>query len=147
MKYLVEDYFTEQFYISDSLPDTPEEDYYTSGAYFTLLVPFEEGKMLEALKDHFSKEKKSLDDLGRYKKQSCYYSTDYMIKDLTGDFNDDRFTIEELEESGIINKNEKRILFKEVSKAQKKQFELLKQVFYPEGYKKAMKLINNKKQL
>lgn len=141
MKYIVEDFFA-GYYISNCPPSSKDEDYSYPEVKDKVILSFEDDKKLDTLNNYFSREKASLYKLGLFKEQE--YTKEYMLRRYIGEFEDDRCLIEEFEKAGIINKEEKLTLFKTVSKNQKKQFELIKQVFYPEGYIRRKQLKKNR---
>lgn len=137
MEHLVESHVG-GFYISDQDPSIIEAYCEQCGDYDRILLSYEEDQKLEALKNYFSNVKKGLEQLEKIKSQSI--DREEIIISLMWDFDDDRLLIEELNDSEIIDKKEKLLLLKQVGITQKKQFELLKKVYYPNGYERPKKL-------
>ena len=137
MEHLVESHVG-GFYISDQNPSVIEEYCEQCGDYDRILLSYEEGHKIEALKDYFSNVKQSLEQLEKIKSNDI--DREEIIISLVWDFDDDRLLIEELSDSEIIDKKEKLLLLKQVGITQKKQFELLKSVYYPNGYERPKKL-------
>lgn len=126
------------FYISNENSSVIEEYCEQCGDYDRILLSYDEGHKIEALKDYFSNVKKTIEQLEKTKSQNT--AREEIIISLMWDFDDDRLLIEELSDSEIIDKKEKLLLLKQVGITQKNQFELLKSVYYPNGYERPKKL-------
>ena len=137
MEYLVESHMGGH-YVSNSDPEIIEEYCEQCGDHDRIILSWEEGKMMEALLKYFSNIKMTDKQLEREKNNSIL-TVEEQIDDLAWSYDEDRYLIYELTEKNIIKLEEQRCLLKQVTIFQKKQFELLKSIYYPNGYVRVKK--------
>lgn len=137
MEYLVESHMGGH-YISNSDPEIIEEYCERCGDSDTIILSWEEGKKIETLLDYFSGVKIPYEQLERYKKDSIL-TKEELIDNLSWAYDEDRFLINELAEINVIASDEQEVLLKQVNIYQKEQFELLKSIYYPNGFVRVKK--------
>jgi hypothetical protein len=121
------------YYISCDDPEIIQETCEECGDYDRIILSWSEGKMMETLIEYFS-------ELRMYEEQLKIYKENYgltieeIIDNLKYDFDEKRCLINSLFNCNIITEEETKTLLKQVSIAQKKQFLLLKSMYYANGY-------------
>ena len=132
MEYLVESHMGGH-YVSNCDPEIIESYCEQCGDYDRIILSCEDGKIFDTLLEYFSYVKKPVEQL-EMDKNKLDLMKDELIDSLTWSYDEDRYLISELTEYGIITLDEKKALLKQVTNAQKKQFEILKSIYYPNGY-------------
>ena len=132
MEYLVESHMGGH-YVSNCDPEIIEAYCEQCGDYDRIILSWEDGKIFDTLLEYFSYVKKPVEQL-EMDKNELDLMKDELIDSLTWSYDEDRYLISELTEDGIITLDEKKALLKQVTNAQKKQFEILKSIYYPNGY-------------
>ena len=138
MEYLVESHMG-GYYVSNSDPDIIEAFCEQCGDHDNIILSFEDGKILDALLKYFSRIRMLKEELEREKSESII-TLEELIDSLTWTYNEERYLICELAEDDNISLEEKKILLKQVTMFQKKQFEILKSVYYPKGYTRVKRI-------
>lgn len=137
MEYLVESHMGGH-YISNCDPEIIETYCEQCGDHDCIILSWKDGKMMDALLEYFSKIKRPIEQLENDKNE-LDLTQDELIDILTWSYDEDRYLICELSEDGVISPDEKRVLLKQVANIQKKQFEMLKSIYYPKGYVRVKK--------
>ncbi len=130
MEHLVESHLG-GYYISNSDPEIIEAYCDQCGDSDRIILSWKEGQRLESLTNYFSKVKNTSEQLEECKEHGI--TTEELIFSLTYDYDNDRYLINELAIDNIITHEEEIFLLKQVSITQKKQFEDLKRIYYPNG--------------
>ena len=120
------------YYISDNDPKFIERFCEQCGDSDWIIISWKKGNKMNALLDHFGRIKEDSNDIELDKNDNI--SRDEMINDLMWEYFEDRYMINILFENELITKEEQIKLLKQVSISQKKQFELLKSIYYKDGY-------------
>ena len=131
MEHLVESHLG-GYYISDGDPEFIEAYCDQCGDSDNIILSWEEGQRLESLSEYFSRVKETNEQIEIQKELGV--STDDLIFSLTCYYDNNRCIINDLVGSGEITHEERLALLKLVSISQKKQFEILKSVYYSNGF-------------
>lgn len=132
MEYLVEGHLG-GYYVSCSDPEIIEEYCEQCGDHDRIILSWEEDKQLETLLEYFSNIKMSQEQLEICKSESLT-TKEELIDSLMWSYDDDRYLINEMAGNDIVTFEEREMLLKQIAASQKKQFELLKSIYYANGY-------------
>lgn len=143
MEYLVESHMGGH-YISNCDPEIIEAICDQCGDFDRIILSWENGEMLDTLLEYFSYIKRSVEQLEKDKNELDLMKEE-LIDSLTWSYDEDRYLICELSEDGIISPDEKKTLLKQITCSQKRQFETLKSIYYPNGYVRVNKFNNKNK--
>lgn len=135
MEHLVESHMG-GYYISNNEPEVIEKYCDTCCDYDHIILSYEEGKKFEALLEYVSIVEMSYKELEEYKNK---VTLEELIDRLSCSYDEYRYLIYDLTEDNIINLKERAILLKQITRYQKKQFELLKSACYSNGYPRVKK--------
>lgn len=136
MEHLVESHHG-GYYVSSLDPKIITEHCEQCGDSDSIVLSWEEGKRQEKLLDYFSRIKITSDEF-RVSKENGMLKEEF-IDSLMWYYDMDRSFINELLEDNIITREEQLKLLKQVSISQKKQFEILKSVYYSNGFVRVKK--------
>lgn len=129
MEHLVESHLG-GYYVSSCDPEMIESYCEECGDHDRIIISSDDGEMFNALIEYFSDIKMPIEQLNK----NNFDSKEELIDILTWRYDVDRCLICDLENGKDISPEEKTKLLKQVTLSQKKQFELVKKVYYPNGF-------------